>query len=54
MILRACTVHGTCDNSYLMNSRLFESKHQPQRFDLAGSIDYHCELDPVSYRTIFQ
>ena len=54
MILRACMVHRTCDNSYLMNSRLFAFKHQSKRFDLARAIDHHCDLDPVSYRPSFQ
>jgi hypothetical protein len=33
--------------------RLFEFKQQPKLFDLAGAIDIHCELDPVSYRASF-
>lgn len=33
--------------------RLFEFKQQPKLFDLAGAIDFHCELDPVSYRASF-
>lgn len=33
--------------------RLFEFKQQPKLFDLAGAIDIHCELDPISYRASF-
>ncbi len=33
--------------------RLFEFRKTPRLFDLAGALDVHCLLDPVSYRASF-
>lgn len=33
--------------------RLFEFRKAPRLFDLIGSLDRHCVLDPVSYRASF-
>jgi hypothetical protein len=33
--------------------RLFEFRKEPRLFDLAGQLDQHCVLDPVTYRASF-
>lgn len=33
--------------------RLFEFRKSPRLFDLAGPLDQHCSLDPVTYRASF-
>jgi hypothetical protein len=33
--------------------RLFEFRNSPRLFDLIGSLEQHCELDPVTYRASF-
>lgn len=33
--------------------RLFEFRKSPRLFDLPGSLDQHCLLDPVTYRASF-
>ena len=33
--------------------RLFEFRKAPRLFDLAGALDLHCLLDPVTYRASF-
>jgi hypothetical protein len=43
--------HGAKDQFHLY--RLFEFRKAPRLFDLKGSLDQHCVLDPVSYRASF-
>ena len=43
--------HGAKDQFYLY--RLFEFRNAPRLFDLKGSLDQHCVLDPVTYRASF-
>lgn len=43
--------HGAKDKFHLY--RLFEFRHAPRLFDLPGSLDQHCVLDPVTYRASF-
>jgi hypothetical protein len=33
--------------------RLFEFRKAPRLFDLRGSLEQHCLLDPVTYRASF-
>lgn len=43
--------HGAKDQFHLY--RLFEFRHAPRLFDLPGSLEQHCVLDPVTYRASF-
>lgn len=43
--------HGAKDQFHLY--RLFEFRNAPRLFDLPGSLDHHCVLDPVTYRASF-
>ena len=43
--------HGAEDQFHLY--RLFEFRKAPRLFDLKGSLDQHCVLDPVTYRASF-
>lgn len=43
--------HGAKDQFHLY--RLFEFRKSPRLFDLPGSLDQHCVLDPVTYRASF-
>lgn len=43
--------HGAKDQFHLY--RLFEFRNAPRLFDLPGSLDQHCVLDPVTYRASF-
>lgn len=43
--------HGAKDQFHLY--RLFEFRNAPRLFDLAGSLEQHCLLDPVTYRASF-
>lgn len=43
--------HGAKDQFHLY--RLFEFRKAPRLFDLPGSLDQHCLLDPVTYRASF-
>lgn len=43
--------HGAKDQFHLY--RLFEFRRAPRLFDLKGSLDQHCVLDPVTYRASF-
>lgn len=43
--------HGATDQFHLY--RLFEFRSAPRLFDLAGSLEHHCLLDPVTYRASF-
>lgn len=43
--------HGAKDQFHLY--RLFEFRKAPRLFDLKGSLDQHCVLDPVTYRASF-
>ena len=43
--------HGAKDQFHLY--RLFEFRKSPRLFDLKGSLDQHCVLDPVTYRASF-
>ena len=43
--------HGAKDQFHLY--RLFEFRKAPRMFDLAGSLDQHCELDPVTFKASF-
>lgn len=43
--------HGAKDQFHLY--RLFEFRKSPRLFDLPGSLDQHCLLDPVTYRASF-
>ena len=43
--------HGARDRFHLY--RLFEFRKAPRLFDLQGSLDQHCVLDPVTYRASF-
>jgi len=43
--------HGAKDQFHLY--RLFEFRRAPRLFDLKGSLDRHCVLDPVTYRASF-
>lgn len=43
--------HGARDQFHLY--RLFEFRKAPRLFDLQGSLDQHCVLDPVTYRASF-
>jgi Domain of unknown function (DUF3883) len=43
--------HGAKDQFHLY--RLFEFRKAPRLFDLKGSLDQHCVLDPVTYRAGF-
>jgi hypothetical protein len=43
--------HSAKDQFHLY--RLFEFRNAPRLFDLTGSLDQHCLLDPVTYRASF-
>lgn len=43
--------HGVKDQFHLY--RLYEFRKAPRLFDLKGSLDQHCVLDPVTYRASF-
>lgn len=43
--------HGAKEQFHLY--RLFEFRKSPRLFDLPGSLDQHCLLDPVTYRASF-
>ena len=43
--------HGAKEQFHLY--RLFEFRKAPRLFDLPGSLDLHCVLDPVTYRASF-
>ena len=43
--------HGAKEQFHLY--RLFEFRKAPRLFDLTGSLDQHCVLDPVTYRASF-
>lgn len=43
--------HGAKDQFHLY--RLFEFRKAPRMFDLAGSLDQHCQLDPVTFKASF-
>jgi len=43
--------HGAKDQFHLY--RLFEFRNAPRLFDLAGSLEQHCLLDPLTYRASF-
>ncbi|WP_096670867.1 DUF3883 domain-containing protein [Polaromonas sp. AET17H-212] len=43
--------HGAKDQFHLY--RLFEFRKAPRLFDLKGTLDQHCVLDPVTYRASF-
>lgn len=43
--------HGAKDQFHLY--RLFEFRKAPRLFELQGSLDKHCVLDPVTYRASF-
>lgn len=43
--------HGAKDQFHLY--RLFEFRKAPRLFDLPGSLNQHCLLDPVTYRASF-
>ena len=43
--------HGARDRFHLY--RLFEFRKAPRLFDLQGSLDQHCVLDPVTFRASF-
>lgn len=43
--------HRSKDQFHLY--RLFEFRRAPRLFDLTGSLDLHCLLDPVTYRASF-
>lgn len=43
--------HGAKDQFHLY--RLFEFRKAPRLFDLQGSLDQHCVLDPVTYKASF-
>lgn len=43
--------HGAKDQFHLY--RLFEFRKAPRMFDLAGALDQHCQLDPVTFKASF-
>ncbi|TAM47253.1 MAG: DUF3883 domain-containing protein [Burkholderiaceae bacterium] len=43
--------HGAKNQFHLY--RLFEFRKAPRMFDLAGSLDQHCQLDPVTFKASF-